>query len=82
MAPQTTTIEKGTVTLPKELWANWQNASVIIQLQSDRKIIIEKNPAQNNNFLRMWKKAAGILKNRKIPDPLLWQNKIRKEWGR
>lgn len=80
MAPQITTVEKGTITLPKELWANWQDAAIIIQPESNRRIIIEKNPVQIENLLQMWQKAAGILKNRKIPNPLLWQNKIRKEW--
>ncbi len=29
-----------------------------------------------------WKKLAGILKGKKIEDPVKWQKKIRKEWDR
>lgn len=29
-----------------------------------------------------WRAAAGILKGRRIPDPVAWQRKIRKEWER
>lgn len=32
--------------------------------------------------LEDWKKFAGILKGKKIEDPVKWQRRIRKEWER
>ena len=41
------------------------------------------NPATGSGVdLKAWKAAAGILKGRRIPDPVAWQRKIRKEWER
>jgi hypothetical protein len=34
------------------------------------------------NALAAWKSMAGIWKNKKLPDPVKWQRKIRKEWDR
>lgn len=36
-------------------------------------------PADSKANLAAWKKFAGIWKGRKIPDPLKWQRKIRRE---
>jgi len=82
MANQTITIKNGTLTLPKELWSDWQETSVIVKPQTKMKIILEKLPKKIQVNIKLWKKMAGILKNRELPDPLIWQNQIRKEWER
>jgi len=82
MTTQTATIKKGTLVLPQELWINWQETDVIIKPQTETRIMIEKLPLKKQNMLAMWKKMAGILKNRKLPNPIVWQNQIRKEWER
>lgn len=80
MTTKTTKIENGTIVLPRELWSECQESEVLIKPQQKNKLLIEKIIPKKQNVVLMWKKAAGILKNRKMPNPIAWQNKIRKEW--
>jgi len=35
-----------------------------------------------NNALLAWDALGGIWKGKKVPDPSVWQRKIRREWNR
>lgn len=75
-------IKGGAIQLPKELQKTWKESEIRIQEYSSDRIVIERMmPDKKKEMLEAWKKAAGILKG-KIPDPVAWQRKIRKEWDR
>ncbi len=74
-------VEKGTITLPPRLRRLWQNVEINIRDYGD-KIALEGPPTKPKVDIAAWKKMSGILKNRRIPDPVVWQRKIRKGWER
>ena len=75
-------IQRGAIHLPKELKKDWQESEIQIREYGHDRIVIERTiPAKKRNALEAWKQAAGILKER-VPDPISWQRKIRKEWDR
>lgn len=46
------------------------------------KLLFEINPARQNepaNLLEAWRKLRGVLKGKKIEDPVKWQKRIRAE---
>lgn len=74
--------KNGTLVLPKYVGAGWKNAEIAIREYSGDRIVLERMTAERKKkSLRSLKAAAGILKG-KIPDPVAWQHKIRKEWDR
>lgn len=81
MNPQTTKVKNGRILLPRELHKAWQEAEVSVRVLKN-KILIERLKPKAKPDWEAWKKAKGILKGRRIPDPIIWQRKIRKEWDR
>ncbi|MDP3794964.1 MAG: hypothetical protein Q8R13_03485 [bacterium] len=77
-----TKVKNGKVALPKSLGAYWQNAEVSVRGYGSNRIVLERHvPKRRDRALTALKAAAGTLKG-KIPNPVLWQRKIRKEWER
>jgi len=82
MTIQTTKIKNGTIILPKPFRETWKEGKVLIYPQKDKLIIEKQQKPSKDNYYKLWKKAAGILKEKKIPHPVKWQRKIRQEWER
>ncbi|MEK7560474.1 MAG: hypothetical protein AAB539_00780 [Patescibacteria group bacterium] len=75
-------IKDGKIILPGYIPAPWRNAEIEIHEYNQNRIILERSiPERRKKALASLKAAAGILKG-KIPDPVRWQRKIRKEWDR
>lgn len=74
-----TKVENGKITLPKGLGSQWRNAKISVRQYGDDRIVLERStPQRRERALALLKAAAGVLKG-KIPDPVKWQRKIRKE---
>jgi hypothetical protein len=71
------------LTLPAYLSSLWNDAEVRV-VEAGDKLIVERTSGDDREkeVMRRWKKLGGLIKAKKIPDPLLWQKKIRKEWDR
>ena len=77
----TTTLETARKEINKVLRRhrlNWQDVAPDTDVGIWKKV----SPVSRRVRIELWRKAAGILKNRKMPDPVKWQRKIRKEWER
>lgn len=75
-------IKNGNIVLPRNLRSQWKNAEVEIREYDNDRIVLERSTPENRQQrVEAFKRAAGILKG-KIPDPVAWQRKIRKEWDR
>jgi len=75
-------IQRGVISLPKELKKDWQEGEIRIREYGHDRIVIERiTPTKKGGAAEAWKQAAGILKGRG-PNPVAWQRKIRKEWDR
>lgn len=84
MNTQTTKVKNGTIVLPKEFRKSLKGKEVFVRIYKD-KLIIEKPKLQQLQpkiDWKAWKKAAGILRGRRIPHPIKWQREIRQEWER
>lgn len=82
MLTKTLQVKNGAIILPQDLKRAWKNHVILIERQGN-KIIIEGVPAHEKRVdIEAWKKASGIIKHRKIPNPVKWQRQIRKEWER
>lgn len=76
-------IKHGSITLPRQLRPLWENSEVAIREYGSNRIVVERvTPKQKRIALDAWRRAAGMLKGRTIPDAVVWQRKIRKEWER
>jgi len=81
--PTMVKIKNGMVVLPPVHRSSWKNSEIRIRELSSEKIVLERlAPKRKKVNLDEWKRAAGILKHRRIPNPVSWQRKIRKEWER
>ena len=75
-------MKNGRIVLPQHLQREWKNAEIEIRESSEHRIVIERAvPSKKQEMLDALEATAGILKGR-IPDPVAWQRKIRKEWDR
>ena len=74
-------VKAGVIILPKQLSALWDDAEILVRNYGN-KIVLEGPAPDNIIDVVAWKRAAGILKNRRMPDPVIWQRKIRNEWER
>ena len=74
-------VKGGAIILPEQLRALWDNAEILLRNYGN-KIVLEGPALHSRVDIVAWKRAAGILKNRSMPNPVAWQRKIRKEWER
>ncbi|MGC8981341.1 MAG: hypothetical protein ACP5JU_00050 [Minisyncoccia bacterium] len=44
----------------------------IVEIKKEKRLVLKKN-------WKIWEKAAGLWKNKKIINPLKWQRRIRKD---
>ncbi|HEX9722460.1 MAG TPA: hypothetical protein VGA53_04295 [Candidatus Paceibacterota bacterium] len=84
MTVTTIKVKNGVMKLPKALQKAWGNARISVRVYKDKAVLEGPIPqAQKRKYnLALWQKAAGILKNKKLPDAVQWQREIRKEWER
>lgn len=76
-------VKHGAITLPHELRQQWEGRELAVREASDERLILERlTPRRKRPNLDAWRRAAGILKHRRLPDPVVWQRKIRREWER
>lgn len=75
-------VKRGILALPEELRVAWRDAEIRVREYPDRIALEGPASARRRINLSQWKKAAGMLRGRRMPDPLRWQRKIRKEWER
>lgn len=73
-------VRNGTIVLPKRLHRAWANADIVIRDYGNRIALEGPTTAERRKrAIELWRMAAGILKGRKIPDPVRWQRKIRRK---
>lgn len=82
MLTKTIKVKDGMIMLPKDLQKAWKDAYVSVHTYRDKVVLEGPAPQKRKYNLAVWKKAAGILKHKRIPDPVEWQRKIRNEWDR
>lgn len=70
------------IVLPASLRRIWKDGN--LKVRANRQQIILEGPALTIKKVNLdeWKRAAGILKGRKIIDPVIWQRTVRREWER
>lgn len=73
-------VKHGAIPLPKRLQLRWKGSKINIREHSHDRIIVERI-APETLVLKAWQRIRGILRG-KIPNPVVWQRKIRKEWDR
>lgn len=75
-------IKDGKIVLPRYIPHPWRNTDVEIREYTRDRIVLERTSrGGREHALNALKAAAGILKGR-IPNPVAWQRKIRKEGDR
>ena len=82
MPTKTIKVKDGMIALPKDLQRAWRDAYVSVRTYPDKVVLEGPAPQKRKYNLTAWKKAAGILKHKRILDPVEWQRKIRSEWDR